>query len=160
MDVQTIYEDIIYYAISKEQEAIDLYRKMARRARNSSVKTLFRELTEMERNHKKELEKMDRTYFASQPMRHPKDLGIVDDLPELEIEPDSDSQDILVFAAKREKAAQDLYRNLARLYQTIPEIKKVFDGLAQEEASHKHRLECEYERRLKSTGSKDGRRKA
>ena len=48
-------------------------------------------------------------------------------------------------AAKREKAAFDLYTDLARVYTTIPDVKKIFDVLAQEEAYHKLKLEREYD---------------
>ena len=53
--------------------------------------------------------------------------------------------DIVLFAAKREKAAFDLYTDLARIYVSIPDIKKIFDVLAQEEAYHKLKLEREYD---------------
>ncbi|MGW8322126.1 MAG: ferritin family protein, partial [Thermodesulfobacteriota bacterium] len=87
----------------------------------------------------------DMGYFSSQDLKEPEDLKIADYLVDVELTPEATYQDIVLFAAKREKAAFDLYTDLARIYVTIPDIKKIFDVLAQEEAYHKLKLEREYD---------------
>jgi rubrerythrin len=145
MGTHTTYNEIIAFAIDKEQEAVELYSDLAGSAQSPSGKILFKELADMERGHKSKLEKLDMQYFSSQKIKAPLDLKIADYLVDVELTPDSTYQDIVLFAAKREKAAFDLYTDLARIYSTIPDIKKIFDVLAQEEAYHKLKLEREYD---------------
>jgi rubrerythrin len=145
MGMQSTYNEIIAFAIDKEQEAIDLYSDLAGRAQSPSGKILFKELADMERGHRTRLEKLDMAYFSSQEVKPPEDLKIADYLVDVELTPDAPYQDIILFAAKREKAAFELYTDLARIYVSIPDIKKVFDILAQEEAYHKLKLEREYD---------------
>ena len=145
MGVQKTYNEIIAFAIDKEREAVEMYSDLAGRAQSPSGKILFKELADMERGHKTKLEKLDMGYFSSQDLKQPEDLKIADYLVDVELTPDATYQDIVLFAAKREKAAFDLYSDLARLYVTIPAIKQIFDVLAQEEAYHKLKLEREYD---------------
>ena len=145
MGVQTTYNEIIAFAIDKEQEAFELYSDLAGRAQSPSGKILFKELADMEKGHKTKLEKLDMQYFSSQEIKPPVDLKIADYLVDVELTSEATYQDIVLFAAKREKAAFDLYTDLARIYTTIPDIKKIFDVLAQEEAYHKLKLEREYD---------------
>ena len=145
MGMQSTYNEIIAFAIDKEQEAFDLYSDLADRAQSPSGKILFKELADMEKGHKTKLEKLDMVYFSSQELKPPEDLKIADYLVDVELTPDATYQDIVLFAAKREKAAFDLYSDLARIYTTIPDIRKIFDVLAQEEAYHKLKLEREYD---------------
>lgn len=145
MGMQSTYNEIIAFAIDKEQEAVDLYSDLANRAQSPSGKILFKELADMEKGHKTKLQKLDMEYFSSQELKQPEDLKIADYLVDVELSPDSTYQDIVLFAAKREKAAFDLYSDLARIYTSIPAVKKIFDVLAQEEAYHKLKLEREYD---------------
>ena len=145
MGMQSTYNEIIAFAIDKEQEAVELYSDLAGRAQSPSGKILFKELADMEKGHKTKLEKLDVAYFRSQELKAPEDLKIADYLVDVELTPEATYQDIVLFAAKREKAAFDLYTDLARIYVSIPDIKKIFDVLAQEEAYHKLKLEREYD---------------
>jgi len=148
MSTKPVYDEVIQFAISKEQEAIDLYSKMAGRTDSASGKILFRELADIERGHKSKLERLDTGYFASQKIKPIQDLKISDYLVDVELNSGSGYQDILLYAAKREKAAFDLYMDLGRVYAAVPEIKKVFDVLAQEEAYHKLKIEREYDENI------------
>jgi rubrerythrin len=145
MGTKALYNEIIQFAIDKEQEAIDLYSDMAKRARSTSGKLLFQELASMENGHKTKLQKLDMSYFASQKIRSVEDLKIADYLIDVPLKPDSTYQDILLYAAKREKLSFNLYTDLAHAYATVADIRKIFEVLAQEEATHKLRLEREYD---------------
>ena len=59
MTRKTEYNEIIEFAISNEQDAIDLYTDLAERTDSPSGKVLLRELADMERGHKAKLEKLD-----------------------------------------------------------------------------------------------------
>jgi rubrerythrin len=148
MSTKPVYDEVIQFAITKEQEAVDLYSKMAGRTDSASGKILFKELADMERGHKSKLERLDRGHFASQKIQPIQNLKIADYLIDVDLKPDSGYQDILLFAAKREKAAFDLYTDLGRVYATVPEIKRMFDVLAQEEAYHKFKIEREYDENI------------
>jgi rubrerythrin len=145
MNEQNIYHDVIQFAIGNEKGAVDLYSGLADRTENPARKILFTELADMERGHKVRLEKLDVNYFASQELRSPEDLKLSDYLVDVELKSDSSYQDVLLYAAKSEKAAFELYTDLARLYLSTPEIHKMFLVLAQEEAYHKLKLEREYD---------------
>ena len=53
MNIQSMYEEIIDLAISKENEAIDLFNAMAASSQRPSARALFKRLTKMEKAHKK-----------------------------------------------------------------------------------------------------------
>jgi rubrerythrin len=53
-------------------------------------------------------------------------------------------QNALILAMKKEKAAFQLYTDLASQTDDA-EVKQIFEGLAQEEAKHKLRFEVEYD---------------
>jgi rubrerythrin len=145
MNQQNMYTDVIQFAIGNEQGAVDLYSGLADRTENPARKILFSELADMERGHKVRLQKLDVNYFASQELKSPEDLKISDYLVHVELKPDSSYQEVLLYAAKSEKAAFDLYTDLAGLYLSTPEVRKMFLVLAQEEAYHKLKLEREYD---------------
>ncbi len=145
MDQKNIYDDVVQFAISNEQGAVDLYSGLAERTENPARKILFKELADMERGHKTRLEKLDMNYFSSQEIKPPMDLKISDYLVDVELKPDSSYQDVLIYAAKSEKAAFNLYSDLAQLYASTPDIQKIFQVLAQDEAGHKLKLEREYD---------------
>ena len=58
---------------------------------------------------------------------------------------DMDYEDLLILAMKREKEAFDFY-NTAASMMGDKELENIFLMLAREEANHKLRFECEYDR--------------
>ena len=66
MDDKAMYDEVIQFAINNEQEAIDLYTKMANSTQSPSGKVLFNDLADMERGHKTKLEKLNTGYFSAQ----------------------------------------------------------------------------------------------
>ena len=150
MTKQSDYNDIIKFAIGNEQDAIDLYTDLAAKTDSPSGKVLLKELADMERGHKAKLEKLDMSYFTTQEIKPPQDLKISDYLVDVKLEPNASYQDILLFSAKQEKAAFDLYTDLAQLYASEPDMQKMFQVLAQEEAYHKLMLEREYDENVLS----------
>jgi len=142
---EPLYNEVIQFAITKEKEAAALYAKLARQTKVPGAKLMFRELSDMEKGHQAKLERLDLAYFKSRKLAPVEDLKISDYLVDVSLSPDSSYQDILLFAAKRERAAFDLYSDLAGVYVSTPQIKKIFEVLAQEEATHKLKLEREYD---------------
>ena len=139
------YTEVIQLAIDNEQDAADLYAALADRAKGPAAKAHFEQLANMERGHKLKLEMMDVSFFQSHELKPPQDLKISDYLVDVELLPDSSYQDTLLYAAKCEKAAAELYTDLASVYANSPEVSKMFQVLAQEEAHHKLIIERDYD---------------
>jgi rubrerythrin len=139
------YSEVIQLAIDNEQKAADLYAGLADRSDSPAAKTHFEQLANMERGHKMKLETMDVGYFESQELKPPLDLKIADYLVDVELQPDASYQDTLLYAAKCEKAAAELYTDLSSVYSAVPEVSRMFQVLAQEEAHHKFTIEREYD---------------
>jgi rubrerythrin len=146
------YAEVIQLAIDNEQKAADLYAGMAETTDNPAAKAQFEQLANMERGHKLKLETMDFAFFESQELSPPQDLKIADYLVDVELTPDASYQDTLLFAAKCEKAAAELYTDLATTYESAPEVSRMFMVLAQEEAHHKFVLEREYDDKVYREG--------
>lgn len=68
----------------------------------------------------------------------------MDRLEDTFLSPEADYQEILIYAAKREKETHDFYVELAKKY-LDKEIGRIFARLAHEELKHKYRLETEYD---------------
>jgi rubrerythrin len=135
---------VLDFAIAREQEAFDLYHRLASQASDAQMETLFTSFAEVEAGHKIKLEGI-KAGTAYLPIRGKQtDLKIADYLVEVEPSPDMSFQDALVLAMKREQAAKDLYSNLSMMLDD-PVLIELFRQLAKEEAAHKARFETLYE---------------
>jgi rubrerythrin len=138
------FEEIMAFAISKEEEAAQLYEHAQSMTRHSNARVMFEELAKQEWGHKRMLENVrpeDVAEYSTEPVR---DLRISDYLVEVAFRPDMDYQDILILSMKREEKAHALYASM-EAKATDPSTKKLFAMLAREEAKHKLRLEREYD---------------
>ncbi|MBT3208954.1 MAG: ferritin family protein [Bacteroidetes bacterium] len=137
-------EEILDFAITAEQSAVDFYTKLAKTARNEEIKESFLQFAKEEISHKTRLTKIktERAYeFEPEKIS---DLKIADYQIPVKPSDDMSYQDVLVLAMKREKAAYKLYTHLSQIAPNN-ELKKTFQALAQEEAKHKLRFEIEYD---------------
>ncbi len=137
-------DDILDFAIGKEQEAHDLYISLADTAANSAMKAVFKEFALEEAGHKKKLEAVKAGKKLASSAKKILDLKIGDHLVDVEIKPDLDYQEALILAMKAEKNAYMTYYNLAQATDDA-DIKALLLELAQEEAKHKLRFEIEYD---------------
>jgi len=76
-------------------------------------------------------------------------MGLSDALADVPSAPDMMFQDLLIFAARKEKKAADLYAGLA-VRPEVAAFKKLFEFLAGQERAHKLKLEAEYEKHVLS----------
>jgi rubrerythrin len=106
------------------------------------------EMAEQERGHRIKLENIaaGNVRWAIRRSRTERvtDLRLSDHLEGGSLDPNADYQDILLFAAKREKAAHEFYKAMTEMLDD-PLIQNVFEMLAAEEMKHKNRLEKIYE---------------
>lgn len=143
METKT-FEQVIEFAIQREEDAIKAYGDMMEMAETPGLKTLLAELQSEERNHKKLLQELSEENVESLKVEDVIDLKISDYLVEESPSADMDFQDLLILAAKKEQKAAELYSSLAERAKE-QEIKKLFEFLVMQEKSHKLKLEKEYE---------------
>ena len=115
---------------------------------SAHTKTILDELAAQEKGHRTKLEALlnGRVFrvLSNRQERKITDLKITDYLVEEPLDKDSDFQDILIVAGKREKASHDLYAALAQVAED-DETTNLFEFLAEEELAHKQRVETLYE---------------
>ena len=137
-------EDVLDFAIGKEQEAHDLYARVADMVRRPGLRQTFLELAEMELGHRRRLEGIKASGLGGFPDDTVENLKISDVLVDVEPEPDMTYQEALLFAMKAEQRAHDLYIGLAGVGHG-PGLKETFKVLAKEELRHKLFFETEYD---------------
>jgi len=136
--------DILDFAIGEEQAAIEFYMALASRSKNEQSKRIFFEFAEEEMKHKANLIRVKDQGTFELGTANVTDLKIVDYLVDIKPTPDLPFQEALILAMKKEKAAFKLYTTLAERASN-PEIRTLFQALAQEESKHKLRFELEYD---------------
>jgi rubrerythrin len=140
-------EEILDYAIGQEEQAAAFYADLATRAQKAGMKDILLEFSREERRHKDRLVAVKQGDHALVPQQQVIDLKLSDYLVEVDASVDISYQDALIVAMKRERAAFQLYTDMAEKV-TDSELKTVFIGLAKEEAKHKLFFESEYDERV------------
>lgn len=140
-------DEILDYAIDQEQQAADFYADLAGRAEKAGMKDILLEFAEEETRHKERLLAVKQGEHELTPEQEVLDLKISDYLVEVDSSDDISYQDALIVAMKRERAAFQLYTDMAV---KVPQshLKEVLQGLAKEEAKHKLFFESEYDERV------------
>ncbi len=141
------FDDVIRFAIKREEEAAKGYGELQKIAQEEAAKKLLQDLEEEEKNHKKILQGLTKVKMEASATEDVNDLKISDYLVEEPLSPEMNFQDLLIFAAKKEKKAAGLYQDLAKKSKK-EEQKKLFEFLAKQEKTHKLRLELEYEKHV------------
>jgi rubrerythrin len=137
-------DEILDFAIAKEQEAYDLYSGLANQAKSAAMKLAFQEFAQEEEGHKKKLEAVKKGKQLLSSTQKILDLKIGDRLVNVEGNSNMTYQEALILAMKAEKSAYKMYHDLAQAADNAG-VKELFLGLAQEEAKHKLRFEIEYD---------------
>jgi len=141
-------DDILRTAIQREIDAYTLYTNAAKMVEAPHVKEILQDLAAQEVGHRNKLEALIKgnvfRVISKGQQRQVADLKITDYLVEEPLSPDSDLQDILIVAGKRETASYNLYASLARVSRDDGTV-KLFEYLANEELAHKHRVESLYD---------------
>ena len=144
MDKWNAVNDVLDFAIDREQEAADFYNELSGKVDKPWMKKIFADFAKEEMGHKAKIEGVKAGKKLLPAEKKVLDLKIGDYLVDIEITDDIDYQGALMVAMKREKAAFRLYSDLSA--QSDDEnVQALFAGLAQEEAKHKLRFEVEYD---------------
>ena len=136
-------DEILRFAIRKEADAAAFYEMAAERS-NPSVKKTFKELAKMEEGHKKKLEDFDVKKIDKTELKKTRGLGLSEMLEDVPYSPDMSYADLLRMAIKQEEKSQNLYTSTAKI-SPEPGLKKLLLALAQEESTHKEKLEKIYD---------------
>jgi rubrerythrin len=137
-------EEILAFAIEKEQDAADFYTDLAEKMDSANIKEIFLGFAKEEKGHKAKLEAVRAGKRMLEAEKEIADLKIGDHLVDIELDSNLGYQEALIMAMKAEKAAFKLYTELASATADA-ELKQMLLGLAQEEAKHKLRFEIEYD---------------
>jgi len=129
-------QEIIDFAINKEQEAMDFYRDLAAKVKHKAISEELQKMVGVEEGHRDRLKAMDLGEAAKTTVKPAQNLKIADYLVDLEPTPDMSWQDVVHIAMKRELAAMNLYTDLARTV-TDKKAKQLFENLAADESAHK-----------------------
>jgi rubrerythrin len=139
-------EDIIAYAIGREEDALKMYIDLAGKIRNPQIKKVLHDFAAEELQHKQKLQFELLNIGKTSPISTEITIITPD---EADIDQDSlidiDYSDALIVAIKKEEIAFQLYSELASKVKNY-ELKSVFYQLAEEEVRHKILFEKEYEK--------------
>lgn len=139
-------DEILRFAIRKEADAAAFY-KMAADRSTPGIKKTFKELAKMEEEHKKRLEKLNLKKIVEMKLKKTKGLGISEMLEDVPYSSDMSYSDLLRMAIKNEEKSQRLYLSTEKMV-TDPNLKKLLLKLAQEESTHKEKLEKIYDEEI------------
>ncbi|MHB9034977.1 MAG: ferritin-like domain-containing protein [Anaerolineae bacterium] len=141
-------QSIIHTAIQREIDAHTLYINAAKIASTPHARDLLLDMAAQELGHRNRLEAMLKgdtfKILTKKQQKQVVDLKITDYLIEEPLSPDSDLQTILIVAGKREKGSFELYSAMARVA-SDPDTVRLFEFLANEELTHKRRVETMYD---------------
>ncbi len=139
-------DEILRFAIRKEADAAAFYRMAADRS-NPGVKKAFQELAKEEDGHKKKLEGFDLKKIEKLEVKETKGLGLSEMMEDVPYSSDMSYADLLRMAIKNEEKSQRLYTSTAKMV-TEPKLNKLLLVLAQEESTHKEKLEKIYDKEI------------
>jgi len=140
-------EEVLDFAISREQQAVDFYTKLSLIAPGMQLQELMRGYAKEEQRHKDKLLDVKAHGKLDNAHKRPLDLKMADYLVDVEETPEMTYQDALIIAMKREQVAFKLYTDMAEKVEE-PELKSLFESLAREEAAHKNYFESEYDDKI------------
>jgi len=141
-------ESILTRAIALEEEAYNLYSEAAAAANSGPIRDRLEELAQIELAHKAKLQEITsgsvRWAIRRSKAEPVADLRLSDHLVGGSLDPDAGFQDVLLFAAGRERAAHEFYLAMGELVEDSLH-KSLFEMLATEELRHKVLIEKTYE---------------
>jgi rubrerythrin len=141
------FSEAIAFAVKREEDAIKGYGDLSKTAKTPGLKELLLDLKREEMTHKHLLEGVTKEKITALEVEDVIDLKISDYLTSEPPSADMNFQDLLIFAAKKEQQAVELYSGLAERAKSA-ELKKLFEFLIEQEKSHKLKLETEYEKHV------------
>lgn len=140
-------EEIIKFAVQREEEAVQLYSEAARLSTDIASRKMFESFVAEETGHKTVFSNID--IAKSEQLRSQKmpDMGISKYLVSIPLRPNMTYAEILQYAIKVEDNAYHLYKAAADATDD-PQVKKTLQVFAEVELGHKKRIEDIYDARV------------
>ncbi|MEN6445258.1 MAG: ferritin family protein [Candidatus Cloacimonas sp.] len=130
------FDEILDFAVSREQEAVKFYQDLQNYARFKDLNSMLKGLESMEQGHIKVIENIRQNGVKEEDIKKVTNLKISDYLSVDIADLDMNYQNILVRAMKREENSFMLYSEMSVKFPD-PEIATLFRRLAADEAQHK-----------------------
>jgi rubrerythrin len=137
-------DDVVSFAIEKEEKAMEFYQNCADRAKNPGIKKFFQEMVEEEKRHRDMLVALNPASLGDLKLDKVEDLRISDYLVDVKFTGDVTYQEALTIAMKREEKAHAFY-SAWKTKCMHEKTAKLFELLAGEEMKHKRRIEILYD---------------
>lgn len=137
-------EEVIAFAVEREETAYRLYKKAAELSTNIASRKMFEEMAAEEAGHKDVFSRIDAEKAGHHKGIKIPDMKISQYLKDVPFRKDMTYQEILTFAMKTEESAYMLYEAAAEATED-PKLKNVLKVFADVERGHKARLEQLYE---------------
>jgi len=139
--------DVVDFAIQKEENAVEFYRKCAERTKNPGLKEFFKELVTEEQSHRDMLRNLDSLNLDKIELRQVENLKISDYLVDVTFSDNITYQDALILAMKKEEKALAFYSSWKDKCMS-EKASKLFQMLENEEEKHKRKLEKLYDEEI------------
>ena len=140
-------EEIIEFAVMREDTAYRLYKSAAEKTSSIAARKMFEELAAEEAGHKDVFSRIDRAKSEQYRFKDIPDMKIAEYMTDIPFRPDMTYQEILMFAMKAEEQAYQLYRATAEATDD-PQLKKTLMVFADVEKGHKLRIESIYDEQV------------
>jgi len=138
------FQEIIQFAIQREIESMDFYKKASNMVKYSGTKDLFLDFMKQEEGHKRKLEGVVIGKITLGKIEKIPNLKISDYTVDAELMPHISYAEILRIAMKREERSVKLYTDLNEKNEN-ESLKNLFTFLIQEESKHKYAIEKLYD---------------
>lgn len=140
-------EDIIKFAVQREEAAYQLYKNAAEKSTSIATRKMFEEMAAEESGHKTVFSRIDLAEAMQKASSKVPDMKLSEYLAEAPLRPDMSYDEILRYAIKTEEAAFQLYTAAAEMTDD-PQLKKTLLVFADVEKGHKKKLEDIYDERV------------
>jgi rubrerythrin len=151
MDKFVTLDDVIKFAVEREETAYQLYKRAAELSTSIASRKMFEELAEEEATHKDVFSKIDVEKAEQHKLCTLPESSIAKYLADIPFRADLTYSEILSFALKTEENAYQLYKAAAGMTDD-PKLQKVLMNFADVELGHRRRLEVIYEERVLTEG--------
>lgn len=142
-------DEIILAAIKSEIEARDIYARLSEMVKNPFLKPKLKFLSEEEERHRVFFEHFFKEKFPDKEIIIPEKTPVP--VPEIKIEKSEKIPISKIFwhAMQAEMAAYDFYESMAKLFESVPQVKNTLLYIATMEMGHYRLFELEREKALK-----------
>ena len=145
----TTFEEIIKFAVKREETAYRLYTTASERAQSIAARKMFEEMAAEEAGHKTSFENISLGQSENYKFSAHADMKLAEYMADIPFREDMTYPEILHFALKTEESAYKLYTAASEMIDD-PKLKKLLLVLADVEKGHKARIEAMYDEKVLS----------